>query len=91
MRYPRQLGRLGRTKRGNIMLTNPKGESFNVHETVAYIWDNASGTRTIEDIADALIKALEIAKEQEEAERENVILALRELERKGLIEYRQGK
>jgi len=91
MRYPRQLGRLGRTKRGNIMLTNPKGESFNVHETVAYIWDNASGTRTIQDIADSLVKALDIAKEQEEAERENVILALRELERKGLIEYRQGK
>jgi hypothetical protein len=91
MRYPKQLGRMGRTKRGNIMLTNPSGESFNVHQTVAYLWDNATGSRTIQEISDSLIAALEVGKENQETERENVILALRSLERKGLIEYRQGK
>jgi methyltransferase-like protein len=90
MRYPKQLGIIGKTKRGNIMLTNPKGESFNVHKTVAYIWENASGTMTAKDIADMLINALEIPKEQRDTEAENVILALRDLERKGLMEYRQG-
>jgi hypothetical protein len=91
MRYPKQLGTIGKTKRGNIMLTNLKGESFNVHETVAYIWDNATGTRTIKEISDSLIEALKIEEAGQEAERENVILALRSLERKSLIEYRQGK
>jgi len=91
MRYPKQLGRIGRTKRGSIMLTNPRGESFNVHETVAYIWDNATGSKTIQEISDALIAALEVAEDQQEAERENVILALRSLERRNLIEYRQKR
>jgi hypothetical protein len=91
MRYPKQLGSIGKTKRGNIMLTNPKGESFNVHETVAYIWDNATGTRTIKEISDSLIAALQVEEAGQEAERENVILALRSLERKSLIEYRTGK
>jgi methyltransferase-like protein len=90
MRYPKQLGGIGKTKRGNIMLTNPRGESFNVHETVAFIWDGASGKRTIQEIADMLIEAASVKEEDKEAERENVILALRSLERKGLIEYRQG-
>lgn len=73
------------------MLTNPRGESFNVHETVAYIWDNATGSKTIQEISDALIAALEVAEDQQEAERENVILALRSLERRNLIEYRQKR
>ncbi|MFH1055721.1 MAG: hypothetical protein V1744_06470 [Candidatus Altiarchaeota archaeon] len=91
MRYPKQLGRIGRTKRGNIMLTNPQGESFNVHETVAYIWDKATGNQTIKEISDSLMEALKISEADQEAERENVILALRDLERKSLMEYRQGK
>jgi len=91
MRYPKQLGALGRTKRGKIILTNPKGESFNVHETVAFIWDKANGFRTIKEISDSLIEALQVSEEFQEGERENVILALRSLERKSLLEYRQAK
>jgi hypothetical protein len=91
MRYPKQAGRLGRTKRGNIVLTNPDGESFNVHETVAFIWDNATGKRTIQDISELLLITLEIPEEQKEAERENVLLAMRDLERKKLIEYVQTR
>ena len=91
MRYPKQLGSIGRTKRGKIILTTPKGESFNVHETTAFIWDNATGSKTIEEIADSLIAALQVSSENQETERENVILALRSLERKGLLEYRQAK
>jgi hypothetical protein len=91
MRYPKQLGRIGRTKRGNIMLTNPAGESFNVHETVAFIWDNADGRRSLQEISELLMAALNIPQEQRDAEQENVILAIRGLERKGLMEYRQSK
>jgi hypothetical protein len=91
MRYPKQLGMVGRTKHGKIMLTNLKGESFNVHETVAFIWDNATGSKTIQEISDSLMAAAEIAEADREAERENVILALRSLERKSLIEYRLVK
>lgn len=91
MRYPKQLGTIGRTKRGNIMLTNPRGEIFNVHQTVAFIWDNATGSKTIQEISDALVEALQVKEEDKEAERENVLLALRDLERKMLIEYRSVK
>jgi len=82
---------MGRSKRGSIFLTNPKGESFNVHQTVAFIWDNASGSKTIQEISDSLMEALQVKEEDREGERENVILALRDLERKSLIEYRQTK
>lgn len=91
MRVPRHLGKLGKSKSGNYVLSCQDGKSYNVHKIVAFIWEHADGTKTIDDISEQLIKALEINEEHMEEEHENVVLALRSLEKKKLIEYVQTR
>ncbi len=87
MRYPKAKGRLGSSRQGRIFISNDRGESFGVHETVAFIWDQADGGKTIQDITDLLVKELDLAKEFHEQERDNVTMALRGLQKKDLIEF----
>jgi len=91
MRVPKNKGSINSNPQGRIRLTNPDGESFLVHVTLGYIWEKADGRNTISDIVDSLVAELELPERQRDAEWDNVSLALRSLEKKGLIEYVEKK
>jgi methyltransferase-like protein len=91
LRFPKKRGSMGTNRQGRIMLTNPEGESVGVHVAVAYIWEHSDGRTPIQDIAKMLVKELEIPVQDQDAESDNVALAMRSLEKKDLIEYVQNR
>jgi|GEM_PF-2620549 len=86
MRVPKKRGTSGTNRQGRIILTNEEGNSFVVHVAAAFIWENADGRNQIRDIVHMLTAELELPKGDPEQE-DNVVLALRSLEKKGLLEY----
>ena len=80
---------MGTNRQGRIMLTSPEGDSVGVHVAVAYLWEHSDGKTTIPEIVKMLMNDLEIPEQDQEMESDNVILAFRSLEKKGLIEYVQ--
>lgn len=89
MRVPVKKGACTSNKQGRILLTNPAGQSFNVHVATAYIWEQSDGRNEIKDIVNMLTTELELPKGDPEEEN-NVVLTLRNLEKKGLIEYTEN-
>ena len=87
MRVPKGVGTSASNHQGRIILTNPAGKNFNVHIAVAYIWEKANGRNQIGDIVRMMGEDLELPKQSLSQEEDNVVLALRQLEKNGLIEY----
>lgn len=92
MRVPKSKGKISTNRQGRILLTNPEGKTVGVHETLAYIWEQANGNRQIKEIADNLVEELGLENEEDaQREKDNVILAIRNLEKQGLLEYVEKK
>ena len=77
---PMKTGKVTKQEDGSLVLVNEKGQGFMVNENIIELWENCTGDKTINQLADSFSEKLGLPRQQVEQEVVQLIQQLLEAE-----------